>query len=83
MKEHLKEKKQEKAIKIQTNIKAEQSDLKDKQDLINKKWKNIGKKVEQATQKRRMFSMKHREIENLRFEDLNENLDVLKNQRFR
>ena len=27
--------------------------------------------------------MKHRELDNLRFEDLNENLDMLKNQRFR
>jgi|TARA_B110000285_G_C15092796_1_gene600120 hypothetical protein len=27
--------------------------------------------------------MKHREIDNLRFEDLNENLDMLKNQNFR
>lgn len=43
----------------------------------------MNKKVEHATQKKQIYSLKHRELDNLRFEDLNENLDLLKNQNFR
>ena len=40
------------------------------------------KKVDNAEYKKKIFSLKHREIDNLRFEDLNENLELLKNQKF-
>lgn len=30
----------------------------------------------------KLLSLKHREVENLRFEDLNDNLDILKSEKF-
>ena len=41
------------------------------------------KKVQNTEQQKKILSLKHREIENLRFEDLNENLEILKSEKFR
>ena len=41
------------------------------------------KKVYNTEQQKKMNSLKHREIENLKFEDLNENLELLKSEKFK
>lgn len=40
------------------------------------------KKVQNNEQQKKILSLKHREIENLRFEDLNENLEILKSEQW-
>lgn len=56
--------------------------MKERAASINQKWKQIEKKIGNAQTKKEIYSLKHRELDNLRFEDLNENLEVLKNQNF-
>lgn len=76
------EKKQEKNLKIQTNIKNVASDQSEMARTMNKKWKQMEKKVQNSEQQKKILCLKHREIENLKFEDLNENLELLKSEKF-
>lgn len=75
------EKKLEKVLKIQANIKSNAQELTEKARAINQKWRKKEKSLENHEQQKKIVSLKHRELDNLRFEDLNENLEIMKSEK--
>ena len=68
---------------IASNVKHVKCKYKEKVDGINDKFRQIDDKIDKAEKDKRLYSMKHKELENLKFQDQEENLSALKNQRFR
>lgn len=47
-------------------------EMQEKASEINEKFKGMDMKIDHANQRKLMYSVKHREIENLRFQDFEE-----------
>jgi hypothetical protein len=63
---------QEKTLIIKANIMSNRKERQEKALEINDKFEKMDLKIEQASQRKMMYSVKHREIENLRFRDFEE-----------
>jgi RecA-family ATPase len=50
---------------------------------MNKKFENIDKKIEQSKERKRLFTIKHRELENLKFGDFQDIRNSHKNKGFK
>ena len=61
-----------KMAQIKQNLKNNQKELQEKATEINEKFNKMDLKIDQANQRKMMYSVKHREIENLRFRDFEE-----------
>ena len=57
---------------IKNNINANKKERLEKASEINEKFSKMEFKIDQANQRKMMYSVKHREIENLRFRDFEE-----------
>ena len=66
------EKNEQKMQEIKQNNKQNQLDRHEKASEINEKFRNMDIKIDHANQRKLMYSVKHREIENLRFKDFEE-----------
>ena len=66
------EKNQLKMQEIKQNNKHNQQERHEKASEINEKFRNMDIKIDHANQRKMMYSVKHREIENLRFKDFEE-----------
>lgn len=54
-------------VEIKQNIKANKQEMQEKYSEINDKFRTMDIKIDHANQRKMMYSVKHREIENLRF----------------
>lgn len=57
---------------IKQNIIQNKLDMQEKASEINEKFQRMDVKIDQANQRKMMYSVKHRELENLRFKDFEE-----------
>lgn len=57
--------------------------MKDKHDEINSQFEQITDRINKKEKDQQIYSMRHRELENLKFQDQNENAQTMKKQRFR
>ena len=58
------------------NIKAEKQNMRERAEQINEKHKRNDSQVSKLEKMKHIESMKHRELENLKFQDLAENKDM-------
>jgi hypothetical protein len=63
---------QMKMMQIRENINQNKRDMAERASEINEKFDKMDIKIDQANQRKMMYSVKHREIENLRFNDFKE-----------
>lgn len=61
-----------KMVQIKQNILSNKKDMLEKASEINDKFEKMDLKIDLAAQRKVMYSVKHREIENLRFRDFEE-----------
>jgi hypothetical protein len=59
-------------LQIKQNLKVNKQEMQEKALEINEKFKSMDIKIDHANQRKMMFAVKHREIENLRFQDFEE-----------
>lgn len=76
------EKMEEKNARIQQNFKQERLTMNERNAALKEKFNKMETKVELTNQQRKIFQMKHREMEELRKQDNIENIASLKNSRF-
>jgi len=63
---------------VKNKFKELKTDFKEKCEKITKKHSAIDLKIDEAEQRKKIQSLKHREIENLKCQDLSENIDTIK-----
>lgn len=63
-----------------TNVRCEE---KERADKLRKRLNKDDERIVTVEQRKKLFALKHKEIENLRFQDQEENLEYLKNQRYK
>ena len=50
---------------------------------MNQKFESIGRKIEESKERKKLYTIKHRELENLKFSDFNELRASHKNKGFK
>ena len=62
------------------NVRCEE---KERADKLRKRLNKDDERIATVEQRKKLFALKHKEIDNLRFQDQEENLEYLKNQRYK
>jgi hypothetical protein len=76
-------KKYDKRDKVHANRKSLQLDMQAQHEKLNLAMDRINEKVQRVEKNRKMFQMKHREVETLKFKDQSENSVAIKIAKFK
>lgn len=68
--------------RIEQNFKAERQAIQEKNSNLKHKFEKMERQIAQNKEERKIYQLKHREIEELKKQDNDENLACIKNTRF-
>ena len=68
---------------VQQRQKYNALEIKQKNREMDQKFENIGRKIAESKERKKLYTIKHREMENLKFSDFNELRSSVKNKGFR